>query len=183
MPYYITDFWDLDLGEEWSWLHDHRFVVFNVSYQAGELHVLKVNKTMRMWGGEVFYFNYIVGSARSWIGNTHEIVKMHLHNYSSLLKYSFSPDTCLNVTKNESFVNATWEFTINEFDSNLLEFYAKHYAWTPPQTTSQSTSSTTITNTSYSQATFGPSNYVLSGSIAFGICAIMVAWIVRKKTC
>lgn len=181
VPYYITGYSSLNLGEEWRWLHDHRFVVFNISYQAGELHVLKVNKTMLMWGGDVFYFNYIVGTARSWIGNTHEIVKMHLYNYSSLLSYSFSSETWLNVTKHDNFVNATWDFTINEFDSNFIEFYAKHSVWKPPQTTSQTTSSTTITNTSYSQATFGSLNYALPGSIAFVMCAIVVAVVVRKK--
>jgi len=109
---------------EWDWLRSCRFIVFEAALQEDvtipieiSLHVVLISSA------RLFGFRYYVGTARSWDGDTHEIVRIRVEDKVPFIDYYFYPKMNLSVSVDGSLIVATWNSTISQFEEEYVEFY------------------------------------------------------------
>jgi len=73
----------------------------------------------------VFQYHYIVGSARTFQGDTHEKVHLHLIEESPFLDVEFFPNETLILTQDGIVTDAIWEFDISEFSLDCIVLNAQ----------------------------------------------------------
>lgn len=103
-----------------TWVLDASFAVFNASFQGGEpVHIsIKTHHSLNDIVHE-YSFDYIVGSARSFDGQTHQIVHMQLNETEPFLSVDFIPQEYLTLwTDADSLSHALWDFVVQETEIN-----------------------------------------------------------------
>lgn len=108
---------------EWHYLEECTFATINLTTEANSTHLIDVDTSFNTLSNAYdFDMRYIVGTARSWKGNTHETVRISIKNEADILSYSFYPNGHLQQTGDNETAEATWEFDIADFESNSVVF-------------------------------------------------------------
>jgi len=108
---------------EWRFLYHCTFALFNLTARNNTNYCIDVETSFTIISTAFdFTLEYIVGTARSWDGNTHEIVRMNIRNEAEILGYRFFPDINLVSEGDNESGQAIWEFDINEFEYNRVYF-------------------------------------------------------------
>ncbi|RDE15053.1 MAG: hypothetical protein C4K48_05085 [Candidatus Thorarchaeota archaeon] len=71
---------------------------------------------------DLFQYYYIVGSARTFIGDTHEKIHLRLIEHAAFLETEFSPNETLTVSQDGIITEAIWEFNISQFTQDVIVF-------------------------------------------------------------
>ena len=145
------------------------YAVFNMSYIEGQTHHIILSKKIMNPPREIdgLTFEYYLGTARYWLGNTHEIITMNVYNYQGLLDYGFRPEENLVVTTSDDVVTAIWDFYINSFSENEVRFFGVDHMWTPP----------------YEEDPYEETlDYVLPWALAVGLAILVIVWCAKKKS-
>lgn len=109
---------------ETSWMNELDFVLFSYNMTALEMYTISVvTNSWGLYAGEV-QFSYVVASAKTFEGNTHQTVIMHLIQEMKLISYSFSPSEYLTQSTNQTGKIASWDMIIDdEFNINNVSFH------------------------------------------------------------
>ena len=146
---------------------------------------------------DIFDFCYFVDSARWWAGNTREIVKIELDVLTIIDSVSFTPDSFLSVTVNDTKHTGMWNFTIDEFpqyESPCLQVLQRFHPQFPSTTTSTSptttsslptstTSSSSIVTPSTTAPTYDGTLVMIVGLVGASVIALIViaVYFLRKR--
>jgi hypothetical protein len=131
---HATQSWD-DLGVEQgfsqelidalgTWLVHAECAVFNLEMQANITANLTVTSNQvctPMYAHQLVY-SYIIASARTFEGDTHETVHMNLVENVPFLNVAFLPDSYLNLTKDGIQSDAIWDFNVVVSRSTMSGF-------------------------------------------------------------
>lgn len=171
--------WDLDNNTSeyhQDWYTDSSYAVFDTTITANTSIQLEVYAHGEMsLSSNYCELEYIVGSARTFIGDTHEKIIINVVEHVPFLNKDFYPESHLVVYTDGNVTTAAWEFQISEFESDsvMAVFDIEYLA--PPPLPSPSTSTTGV-----------PSdypNYIPLGAIAvslIGVIAIIVIWRLKR---
>jgi hypothetical protein len=109
-----------------TWLEEAQYAVFNIELQANSTSIISVtSSTSQVWSYVNWVgYNYIVASARTFEGDTHEVVHMELIEESPFLNVSFWPNSCLTLTKEGIQTDAIWDFNVSEFQDDTVSMHA-----------------------------------------------------------
>lgn len=171
--------WDLDnITSEYyqDWYTDSCYAVFGTTIQANTTILVGVTA----WGEIEEYANYchldyIVGSARTFFGDTHQRITVNIIEYVPFLGRQFYPESHLTICTDDLVITATWDFQISEFESDAVSITlqsSEHTPWTIPIPTT--------TNPGFPD---DYPNYVPIGIIAvsvIGLIAIIVLCTVKR---
>ncbi len=98
-----------------TWVEHSDFVLFSYEMIANLTYEVKVKTDAfpveTLHSG---YFSYIVGSATTFLGQTHQTVEILLVEEEPFLGYSFFPEDFLVESSNETGTVATWDFIIDD---------------------------------------------------------------------
>ena len=131
----------------WGFMLDNQFVLFNITLQAHHAATVKVNTNTTMSSGaDIFDFDYCVGTARAWNGDTLEEVQIQLLNTTQYLEASFQPQESLTVTQEVDKTTGVWNLDFSSFSEDSVGVSISQKQW--PYTTSTTTTSTAETTTS-----------------------------------
>ena len=90
---------DLATFNEWNWMDNHRFALFNASLQADANSKLKViAKTVIQTDVDIFYFTYCIGTARAWKSSTLERIQIETLDCYGFIERNYEPTEYLSVT-------------------------------------------------------------------------------------
>jgi hypothetical protein len=123
------------IDELGTWLTRVKYAVFNLEMQANltaNLTVFSSQAYSCLYVNQ-FVYSYIIASARTFEGNTHEIVHMKLVETVPFLNVSFLPDSYLTLIKNGIQSDAVWDFNVSEFGDNSVQMFGviKEYQGVP----------------------------------------------------
>ena len=119
----FVDRFSLD-ASEWTFLYHCAFALVNLTARNNTNYCIDVETSFTIISTAFdFTLEYIVGTARSWDGNTHEIVRMNIRNEAEILGYRFFPDINLASEGDNESGQAIWEFDINEFEYNRVSLF------------------------------------------------------------
>lgn len=156
---------DRDDWNEWAYLMEHNFVLFNVSLHEMTAVTIEVNAELSMSvPTDEFLFTYCVGTARAWNGDTIEVVRITLQNTSFYLDTSFNPEESLTETEDLDTKIGTWSLDFNSFtaDSVGVAISQKRWPYTPIQ---------------------NPEDYslllVVAGIAVAGVIAVPIVWRIK----
>ncbi|MCK4484768.1 MAG: hypothetical protein KAU89_08080 [Candidatus Thorarchaeota archaeon] len=108
---------------EWRFIHHCAFALLNLTAGNNTNYCIDVETSFTIISTAFdFRLEYIVGTARSWDGNTHEIVRMNIRNEAEILGYGFFPDINLVSEGDNESGQAIWEFDISEFEYDRVYF-------------------------------------------------------------
>jgi len=104
-----------------TWLEHAEFVLFTFEMIADQSYNVNV-RTNAYPLNTAYYgsFTYIVASASTFLGETHQTVEIFVVEEEPFLSYTFIPEDYLVETSNESGTIATWDFIIDE-SSNITQ--------------------------------------------------------------
>lgn len=106
------------------------FALFDIELTANTTLVLStVSGSIFSTSMDRFSYEYIVGSARTFEGNTIEQVQMHVVEEVPFLSKSFGPNESLTITENGIETDATWNLNMTEFSLNKVVFGADVYTY------------------------------------------------------
>jgi hypothetical protein len=74
-----------------------------------------------------FEFAYCIGSARSWDGNTHQVIQLDFKNHANLLEHGFLPENYEDLTVENETETIRWDFLISELEDNYVTFWAAQH--------------------------------------------------------
>jgi hypothetical protein len=118
--------------------------VFGITIHANTTLLIEVSAKIEITGNAEYYdLTYIVGSARTFYGDTHQRVMVNIIEYVPLLGKQFYPEPHLVVNTNGIVTCATWDFQIREFeyDSIITSLHIwQHSPGTLPKPTTTTTS-------------------------------------------
>ncbi len=98
-----------------TWFEHAVFAVFDVSLDGQNSTEIDVSRQLKYgYLGNEFQFQYIVASARSFNGSTHEIVKITVDDEPDFLSVTFSPEAYLAEWTSGDTRCARWDFTVQE---------------------------------------------------------------------
>jgi hypothetical protein len=110
---------------EWGFIHHCAFALFNFTAENNTNYCIDVETSFTIISTAFdFRLEYIVGTARSWDGNTHETVRMNIRNEAEILGYGFFPEINLVSEGDNESGQAIWDFDISEFEYNRIYFTA-----------------------------------------------------------
>jgi len=109
-----------------TWLEEAQYAVFNIELQANSTSIVSVTSSTSQGWSYVNWvgYNYVVASARTFEGDTHEVVHMQLIEESPFLNVSFWPNSCLTLTKEGTQTDAIWDFNVSEFQDDTVSMRA-----------------------------------------------------------
>lgn len=167
--------------ESWAFLLDNEFVLFNISLEAANGSLLEVYTNFDVSSdGDIFEFEYCVGTAKTWNGTTIEEVRIQLANTSQYLENSFYPEDSLVVTSGVNRTTGCWSLDFSSFTENYVGVSILQKQW-PYNNTIQFGSTTTNSNqTGASTEQFLLSQAILL-STGIGMALIIVVIIVLTK--
>ncbi|MCF2138358.1 MAG: hypothetical protein K9W43_14090 [Candidatus Thorarchaeota archaeon] len=107
-----------------SYLYSCNFAVFSTAVSSNTTYLVDVDSDFELNSTEnQFYFDYVVGTAKSWSGNTHETVRMRVTNLTQFESCSFYPSTGLEINKIDNNTHlAIWDFNISSFEGDVVAF-------------------------------------------------------------
>lgn len=98
-----------------TWIESAEFVMFHHEMQVGETYDVRLTTTaFPMISNNYASFSYIIGSAKTFQGQTHQTVEMHVVEEKEFVSFSFHPDDFLTETTNSSGTTAVWDLVINQ---------------------------------------------------------------------
>jgi hypothetical protein len=114
------------IDELGTWLTQVKYAVFSLEMQANLTANLIVASSQVYSSSYIneFVYSYVIASARTFEGNTHEIVHMNLVETVPFLNVSFLPDSYLTLTKNGMQSDAIWDLNVSEFGDNSVQMFA-----------------------------------------------------------
>jgi len=205
--YHETKTWNeipSEIQDAFSWHNDaFTFEIFNITLEGNrtsEIQIFGEFEYSTIYN--LFYFFYMVETARWWAGNTREIVVMDIDVQTTIESIHFIPDSFLSQSINGSRHIGEWNFTIDEFPSDTATaFYVIQYI--PPfpysttstpetsfntTTTLVTTSSTPTTSSSVVTTSTSPAmdnaNLVFTIGIISGSAIVLIAavvYLLRKR--
>ena len=102
---------------EWTYIYHCAFALFSFTVENYTNYCIDVKASFTIISTAFdFELEYVVGTARSWDGNTHETVRMDIQNEAEILGYDFFPDINLASEGDNESGQAIWEFDISEFE-------------------------------------------------------------------
>lgn len=117
-------------ASEWYWLENNQFALFSLEMLPNSTYVVSVEADITLQSSAYnFTFAYCIGSARSWDGNTHQVIQMDFRNHTNLLEHGFLRDIYENLTVEDETETIRWDFLLSELDDNYITFWvAQHEA-------------------------------------------------------
>jgi len=123
----LLDTYDFD-ASDWLWLGSNQFAIFSLEMPPNSTLVVSVEADITLHSNaHNFTFAYCIGSARSWDGNTHQVIQMDLTNHANLLEHGFEPENYEDLMVENETETIRWEFLISELDDNYVTFWAAQY--------------------------------------------------------
>lgn len=120
----LLETYDFD-ASDWLWLGSNQFAVFSLEMLPNSTRVVNVEADITLHSyGHNFTFAYCMGSARSWDGNTHQVIQMEFTNHANLLEHGFHPENYEDIMVENETETIRWEFLISELDDNYVTFWA-----------------------------------------------------------
>ncbi|MHA2353340.1 MAG: hypothetical protein ACXABX_09500, partial [Candidatus Thorarchaeota archaeon] len=116
-----------------TWIESAEFVMFNYEMQVGETYNIRLTTTaFPMTSNHYASFSYFIGSAKTFQGQTHQTVEMHVVEEKSFVEFSFHPDQFLTESSNSSGTTAVWDLVIDQ-NTNISQvgFSATINRYTP----------------------------------------------------
>jgi len=109
-----------------TWIESAEFALFNYQMQAAETYVIRVTTpACPMQSNNYASFSYIIASAKTFQGQTHQTVEMHVIEEKSFVDFSFYPEEYLTESSNSTGTTATWDLVIDQDTSiNMVTFSA-----------------------------------------------------------
>lgn len=152
-----------------TWVESAEYDVFNMEMQANSTAIILVtSSTAQTLDVDGVEYEYVIASARTFEGDTHEIVHIQLVEETPFLSVQFSPVSYLTLTEEGKHTDAIWDFNVSAFENVSVRMNAmvRELTGTIDPTTTSTTSATTggTSETTY---------YVTIG--LFGITAFVVA--------
>lgn len=116
-----------------TWIESADFVLFSYPVIAEETHLIEVNiRAYPLSYGNYASFTYIIGTARTFLDETHQTVEMHIVEEREFLEMSFNPDEFLTTSTNTTGTTAIWDLIIDsESNITFVQFYAKTNEYVP----------------------------------------------------
>ncbi|MFX1484176.1 MAG: hypothetical protein ACFFCP_13430 [Promethearchaeota archaeon] len=120
-----------------TWIEFADFVRFTFKMQANATYLVSVEtRASPLMSYNYGHFSYIVGSATTFSGETHQTVEMFVDDDVGFESFTFSPNQHLIESTNESGKMAVWDFVIDDalnFSSVGIDFTFNEYRrWKPP---------------------------------------------------
>ncbi len=100
------------------------FAVFDLELMANTTLIFTVvsDSVHILTNTDLFQYYYIVGSARTFIGDTHEKIHLRIIEHAAFLETEFHPDETLTVSQDGILTEAIWEFNISQFTEDVIVF-------------------------------------------------------------
>ena len=164
----------------WGFMKDNQFVLFNITLQAYHAVTVKVNTNAIMSSdADIFDFDYCVGTARAWNGDTLEEVQIQLLNTTQYLGTSFQPQESLTVVQEVDKTTGVWNLDFSSFSEDMVGVSISQKQWPYTTSTTETTVSTsTQTNAITNQSSLTQTMLLVVGA---GIAAVLVVVIIRVK--
>lgn len=115
----LIHYYDVIGWDQWNFLNDHEFVIFNTSLTSNQEMVLEINANWTM--GTRFsylYLSYCAGTARAWKGNTIEQVRFDVHQINYREAYEFFPQESITESDSNFECSALWNIDFESFPNN-----------------------------------------------------------------
>ncbi|TFG31875.1 hypothetical protein EU528_04895 [Candidatus Thorarchaeota archaeon] len=174
----FDEIFDEDL-ESWDFLYENEFVLFNISLEAYEYSIVEVNTNFDVSSGtDVFEFEYCVGTARTWNGNTIEEVQISLDNTSMYMGNWFNPEDSLTAIQGVNRTTGYWSLDFSSFTEEYVKVSIWQKQWPYSNTIPSGSTTSNQTNTSSDQ--FQLSQAILF-SAGIGLAIIVVVVIILTK--
>lgn len=123
----LMDTYDIN-ASEWQWLDNNQFALFSLEMPPNSTCVVNVEADITLHSSaHDFAFAYCIGSARSWDGNTHQVIQMDFKNHMNLLEHGFLPENYEVRTVENETEAIRWDFLISELDDNYVTFWAAQH--------------------------------------------------------
>ena len=168
-----------ELLEDWRFLYDNEFVLFNVSLEAFNDSLVEVYTNFVVSSdSDIFEFEYCVGTAKTWNGTTIEEVRIQLANTSQYLENSFYPEDSLTVTSGVNRTTGCWSLDFSSFTENYVGVSILQKQWPYNNTIDFGSTTSNQTNTSTEQFLLSQAILLSTG---IGIALIIVVIIVLTK--
>jgi hypothetical protein len=130
---YTVVFWDdfIESGFVDDFLHDAPFVypfadfaVFDIELIANTTLVFTIvsDSIYILTDTDLFQYFYIVGSARTFVGDTHERIHLRIIEHATFLEKEFHPNETLTVSQDGVLSEAIWEFNMSQFTHDAIMF-------------------------------------------------------------
>lgn len=108
-----------------EWILHAKYAAFNVELLGNTTCIIHVShQDTFSSNGHEFWYNYIVESARSFCGNTHQTVYMKLVEEEPFLESEFFPNTSLTQWHDNNTTHATWDFIVQESNIEQVRLQA-----------------------------------------------------------
>jgi len=123
----LVDTYDVN-ASKWQWLDNNQFALFSLEMPPNSTCVVSVEADITLHSSaHDFAFAYCIGSARSWDGNTHQVIQMNFKNHTNLLEHGFLPENHEDLTVGNETETIRWDFLISELDDNYVTFWAAQH--------------------------------------------------------
>jgi len=168
-----------DYWSNWGFLFEQQFVLFNVTLYADEEVTMKVNTNAIMSSDkDVFDFDYCVGTARAWRGETLEEVRIRLTNTTQYIEDSFQPNGSLTIIEEDDSTTGIWNLNFTSFEENTVGVSIRQNEY--PMMTVSTTTTTTTNQTQVTDdlPTLMHTMFLFAGA---GVVAILTIVIICKK--
>ncbi len=127
------NFQNSDLGGDWCTRAE--YVCFNLEMIENQTYLINIRTIAHPLVDNYGGFSYIIGSARTFAGETHQTIEMLVIEEEPFVNFGFSPDYYLTESSNETGTIAFWDIIINEslnFSAVVFNFTIKEYHGNPP---------------------------------------------------
>lgn len=116
-----------------TWIESAEFALFSYEMQAAKTYVVRVTTpAYPMQSNNYASFSYIIASAKTFQGQTHQTVEIHVIEETPFEEFSFQPVTYLTESTNGTGTTAFWDLVINQnTDINSIDFSATIKRYTP----------------------------------------------------
>ncbi len=161
------------------WIYNAFFAVFDLALSNESTTQIEVTHQGEYeYLGNEFIFNYIVGSACSFSGETHQTVHMQLEEETPFLDVTFLPTKNLTIWEADSKTHALWDFVVQ--GSNINEVSMRAIASTYVGGGTGPTPSDTFTTSSFTDNELLLLQSLLGGMMV-GVGCLTILWFSRKS--
>ncbi len=165
-----------DIVDDGDWLTESAYAVFNVELLANSSIIIEVEaEAVFICRANYLSIQYIVGSARTFDSNTHQIVNVTIIENAPLAiaddTIYFIPGRYARVYPHGDITNIIWDFSISDFTYNSISVHMYINKFTPMI---PSPTTTTTTTTAQLLDTIGPvAVSVILGVLTVGCIVIL----------
>ena len=104
-----------------GWIESVEFVMFNYEMQVGNSYDIRVTTSANpMTSRHYASFSYIIGSAKTFQGQTHQTVEIHVVEEKKFYSFAFHPEEFLTESTNSSGTTAVWDLVIDQ-ETNISQ--------------------------------------------------------------